>query len=258
MKISLEKLLKLDTVREQEIARLINSADKNLTGFIERYKALLIETAESEDDLRKLDKFIRDNADNVAAEMIKEVVREFDQVAQVEDDFFRALPVDHEASAVSSQEKAAVFRGFMQGMQSSFLEISYAQRDIIRRAIRKQISAGLDQQELQRSFVDAGSKLQQYSYTLAHTTLSGVSQNYSNLSADKAGLDYAWYCGTLTPSTRPFCKERLDKVYRLDDIDAMSNGQIEPVITYCGGYNCRHRWVHVNPEWDRRFKKKVQ
>lgn len=45
------------------------------------------------------------------------------------------------------------------------------------------------------------------------------------------------------PGERPWCAARVGRIYTLDDIRAMNNGQGLPVLLYCGGYNCRHHWV---------------
>jgi len=44
---------------------------------------------------------------------------------------------------------------------------------------------------------------------------------------------------------RPFCRERVGKVYSIEEIRAMDNGQGLAVEYFCGGWNCRHRWVAV-------------
>jgi hypothetical protein len=37
----------------------------------------------------------------------------------------------------------------------------------------------------------------------------------------------------------------------------MRNGMLEPVLTFKGGYNCRHAWLPVDPEWDDELRQKV-
>lgn len=45
---------------------------------------------------------------------------------------------------------------------------------------------------------------------------------------------------------RPFCKGKVGVTFEIDAIKGMKdNGQGLPGIYYCGGYNCRHRWVPV-------------
>lgn len=60
------------------------------------------------------------------------------------------------------------------------------------------------------------------------------------------GVRYFRYAGA-SHRARPFCRERIGKVYSIEEIRAMDNGQGLPVEFFCGGYNCRHRWVAVVP-----------
>lgn len=45
--------------------------------------------------------------------------------------------------------------------------------------------------------------------------------------------------------TRQFCRERIGQIFTLAEIEAMNNGQGLPVKEFCGGYNCKHRWVKI-------------
>lgn len=60
------------------------------------------------------------------------------------------------------------------------------------------------------------------------------------------------YLGPIDKVTRPFCSGvltgRTPAIYTLSEINGMKNDQIEPVITYGGGYNCRHVWRPVSKE----------
>lgn len=60
------------------------------------------------------------------------------------------------------------------------------------------------------------------------------------------------YLGQFDKVTRPFCQGLLSKrspaIYTLSEINSMSNGQLEPVIAYGGGYNCRHEWRPISNE----------
>ncbi len=53
------------------------------------------------------------------------------------------------------------------------------------------------------------------------------------------------YEGPIDGLTRPFCLERVGKVYSRAAIDAMDNGQLDNTLITAGGYNCRHTWVPV-------------
>lgn len=51
------------------------------------------------------------------------------------------------------------------------------------------------------------------------------------------------YAGPLDDLCRPFCRERVGKVFSYSEIQAMDNGQLPDVFITCGGYNCRHQWL---------------
>lgn len=59
--------------------------------------------------------------------------------------------------------------------------------------------------------------------------------------AQAAGVEYFLYDGP--PGERDFCNHKVGKVFHIDQIRKMRNGQSLPVEYYCGGYNCRHDWV---------------
>lgn len=42
---------------------------------------------------------------------------------------------------------------------------------------------------------------------------------------------------------RAFCQRHYNKVYSLEEVEKMINDMGQPALYYCGGYNCRHRWV---------------
>ncbi len=81
--------------------------------------------------------------------------------------------------------------------------------------------------------------------------------------ADRLGLEYAIYSGTLEKDSRPFCIARVNKVFSRPEISSWEDLQFQgkPKVGYdpfvdCGGYNCRHTlsWItdeiaaHLRPE----------
>lgn len=59
------------------------------------------------------------------------------------------------------------------------------------------------------------------------------------------------YIGPEDSITRPFCDKLLQKnppIYSEDEIARMDNGQGLDVMTYGGGWNCRHQWRPVSQE----------
>ena len=53
------------------------------------------------------------------------------------------------------------------------------------------------------------------------------------------------YSGPIDGRLRPFCAERVGRVFSRKAIDAMDNGQLPNVYLTCGGHQCRHTWLPV-------------
>lgn len=64
--------------------------------------------------------------------------------------------------------------------------------------------------------------------------------------ARMAGLNSFLYAGPRDERNRPFCAERVNKVFSREQISQWDNGQGLPADIFCGGYNCRHELVPVN------------
>lgn len=60
--------------------------------------------------------------------------------------------------------------------------------------------------------------------------------------AVKSGAEKFKYVGA-SANIRPFCANNLNKIFTLEEIEKMDNGQGLSVKYFCGGYNCRHRWI---------------
>jgi SPP1 gp7 family putative phage head morphogenesis protein len=76
--------------------------------------------------------------------------------------------------------------------------------------------------------------------TLANTAVAQFDNAYMIENAQQAGVTKYLYDGTIIATTRDFCRERVGKIFTLQELEAMDNGQGLPVIPSLGGYNCRH------------------
>ena len=88
--------------------------------------------------------------------------------------------------------------------------------------------------------------------TEIQTQTSAVHQAATVSKADKFGLRHYIYIGPDDKLTRKFCEHVLTKrgepIYTRDEIEAMDNGQGLDVLTYAGGYNCRHHWAAITEQ----------
>jgi methyl-accepting chemotaxis protein len=80
--------------------------------------------------------------------------------------------------------------------------------------------------------------------TLSNTFTHGISNLMNFNDAVEAGMKYFEYTGNPAPE-REFCRMHYGKVYSYGEIQQMDNEQGLDVMTYCGGYNCLHRWTAV-------------
>lgn len=79
--------------------------------------------------------------------------------------------------------------------------------------------------------------------TITNTAVAGFDRLSTFREADLVGVQRFKFVGP--PAQRPFCRDRLGKIFTLVEIQGMDNGQGLSVQIYCGGYNCRHTWEAV-------------
>lgn len=98
---------------------------------------------------------------------------------------------------------------------------------------------------------EVGGRVASQLETELNTNLQAFSRTATAAKADELGFNLFVYLGPDDSITRPFCEKVLGKnppIYTREEIDAMHNGQIDPVMTYGGGYNCRHHWRPISEE----------
>jgi hypothetical protein len=133
----------------------------------------------------------------------------------------------------------------------------------IAQAVYDSLLAGIEPAELNARIAGAinghvdvrGRPLAQYATLYAQDSTMGVYRSMHVVSAEQAGLDHFVYTGTVIEDTRPFCRRNLGRVLSREEIAKLDqegwNGKSGPAMTHCGGYNCRHHWQAVDPEWIR-------
>ena len=78
-----------------------------------------------------------------------------------------------------------------------------------------------------------------------------------------AGLTFVKYYGDVIPTTRDHCRNIINGVYNkrksglftIDEVNSLwtsrswSGKKSGNPLVVRGGYNCRHQWSYVNPDW---------
>jgi hypothetical protein len=82
--------------------------------------------------------------------------------------------------------------------------------------------------------------------TVYDTAVSTFTRQMEALASDGTSDELFLYVGPVDSKTRPFCLERVGRVYSRAQIDAMDNGSLPNVFITGGSYNCRHIWSRVS------------
>jgi hypothetical protein len=88
--------------------------------------------------------------------------------------------------------------------------------------------------------VDGASR---YAKTFVETAQTAFSRIANQNLAESAGIEKFEYVGPMDTITREFCAAHIGEVKTLEEWDELSNGQIDPVSIYAGGYRCRHMLI---------------
>jgi len=120
-------------------------------------------------------------------------------------------------------------------------------------------------QTLQTKFARdrAGENMKRYAGQILNDSLRDFDATLNFNKANDAGLTFVKYYGDVIPTTRQICRSLRNGVYNkrpngLFTIDEVKNlwssrswsgkKSGNPLVVR-GGYNCRHQWSYVNPDW---------
>jgi len=109
----------------------------------------------------------------------------------------------------------------------------------------------------------AGENMKRYAGQILNDSLRDFDATINFNKANDAGLTYVKYYGDVIPTTREHCRNIINGVYNkrksglftIDEVNSLwtSRGwkgkkSGNPLVVR-GGYNCRHQWSYVNPDW---------
>ena len=117
----------------------------------------------------------------------------------------------------------------------------------IAKVIRHGLIKGVSAQEMGRLLANKTTISADIAKTLGNTQVAGYGNACKMTKATIGGVFIFEYAGFKRSTTRDFCLPMIGFLFHIDDLKKMRNGQIEPVITYCGGFNCHH---HPEPDPD--------
>jgi len=112
----------------------------------------------------------------------------------------------------------------------------------IARAIRQGIAHGDNFRKITRRLIGIDEKVTMYADTIARTQVKGYARTAKAEKARLGEVFFYEYVGIIRRTTRPFCLALIGTAHHIDRIQKMRNGNLNPVLQYCGGWNCHHDW----------------
>ena len=110
----------------------------------------------------------------------------------------------------------------------------------------------------------AGDNMLKYSSQLLNDGLREFDAQVNAKKSLDAGLTFIKYFGDIIPTTRQICRDVLNGKYRKrksnlftieevrqlwQTVPSWSGKKSGDPLVVRGGYNCRHQWTYVNPDW---------
>ena len=121
-------------------------------------------------------------------------------------------------------------------------------------------------QTLQTKFARdrAGENMKRYAGQILNDSLRDFDATLNFNKSKDAGLTFVKYYGDVIPTTRDICRrlvngviksKRRDGLFTIDEVRRIWSSRSwsgkkagDPLVVR-GGYNCRHQWSYVNPDW---------
>ena len=139
-------------------------------------------------------------------------------------------------------------------------------KSIQRKVAKIEESIKKDTQILQTKFARDryGENMKRYAGQILNDSLRDFDATLNFNKANDAGLTFVKYYGDVIPTTREICRnlvngviksKRSDGLFTIDEVRQIwasrswSGKKAGNPLVVRGGYNCRHQWSYVNPDW---------
>ena len=141
--------------------------------------------------------------------------------------------------------------------------VDYINRNKYVKSRQSQVDKSI--QTLQTKFARdrAGENMKRYAGQILNDSLRDFDATLNFNKANDAGLTFVKYYGDVIPTTRSFCRNLINGVFNkrsgglftIDEIKRLwasrswSGKKSGNPLVVRGGYNCRHQFSYVNPDW---------
>ncbi len=186
-------------------------------------------------DLSELERHLRNLLDDDLDPLVKKITSSFDDTLDLVNDLYDDIgdDVGRAFQRVRAVEKVS---------NSQIGQYKESTLQDIKRRVRKGLRAGEGVDKLRDRISKAGGKAAHYADTIAKTQVKSYGRASKAEKARIGEVEYFEYVGVVRNTTRPFCRAMVGSTHHVKRIREMRNGNLEPVIQHCGGWNCIHDW----------------
>lgn len=193
---------------------------------------------------------LRESADFIDIGLQQDIEKSLNKIIGDTLDFYstQGIVLPDLPEAVVRTEAAQVleetFRTNMAGMRDELLDETVA-------TMRDHFARGeINRESMADAIREAADAPMHHARTNARQVVSSWNRIGRDQVRREAGLKHGFYYGSPRVNSRTFCLRCIGQTFSIEQINLMDNGQGLPVIHYCGGWNCIHSWMWVEPEWD--------
>ena len=141
--------------------------------------------------------------------------------------------------------------------------VDYVKRNRDNPALKGRVDLAIQQLQTKYASTRTGENMKRYAGQILNDSLRDFDATLNFNKAKDAGLTYVKYYGDVIPTTRDLCRRmvsgQLDKrkngLFTIDEIKEIwanrswSGKKSGNPLVVRGGYNCRHQFSYVNPDW---------
>ena len=142
--------------------------------------------------------------------------------------------------------------------------VEFIEDNKFKKSMQSQVDKAV--QTLQTKFARdrAGENMKRYAGQILNDSLRDFDATLNFNKSNDAGLTFVKYYGDVIPTTREICRnlingviksKRSDGLFTIDEVRSLwasrswSGKKAGNPLVVRGGYNCRHQWSYVNPDW---------
>tara|TARA_A100001035_G_scaffold194806_1_gene155884 strand:- start:277 stop:1305 length:1029 start_codon:yes stop_codon:yes gene_type:complete len=254
-----------DTVVREGFNKQAKRVEKAFKGILERARK---ENKVSASDLAKFSELTK--GDLALVQNLKQ--QYFTQFKDVSNTFTRRLSEVTYQNVLAGNDFSELekeLRQTINGIYSSSDDeeanrlIEYINKNKYVKSRQSQVDKAI--QTLQTKFARdrAGENMKRYAGQILNDSLRDFDATLNFNKSNDAGLTFVKYYGDVIPTTRDFCRNLVNGVYNkrsgglftIDEIKRLwasrswSGKKSGNPLVVRGGYNCRHQFSYVNPDW---------